>query len=122
MATTTQSTAATGARSGAASAAGTLETRTRNRIDIQRALLYTVLVVYGIFSLAPFVFALISSFKTEAQVLATPPTLLPNPATLHSYQFIFTNGDFPFGNYLFNSLVYAVGTAALNVVLAAAAG
>ncbi|MEO7001110.1 MAG: carbohydrate ABC transporter permease [Ktedonobacterales bacterium] len=122
MASTAQSASATGAQTGAAATAGTLGQREHNRINVQRLLLYTILVIYSIFSLGPFVFALISSFKTEGDVLATPPTLIPNPATLHSYQFIFSNGDFPFPNYIFNSLIYGVATAALNVVLAAMAG
>ena len=122
MATTAQSTSATGAQAGATATGGTLDTRERNRIDVQRSLLYTVLVIYGVISLAPFLFALISSFKTENQVLATPPTLVPNPATLHSYQFIFSNGDFPFIYYIFNSLAYAIGTVILNVILASLAG
>lgn len=122
MATRVRSTAPTDAQAGAASVARTLPSPDHIRTDVNRALLYTVLVVYGAMSLAPFLFALVSSFKTEGQALATPPTLIPNPTTLHSYQFIFSNGDFPFAYYIVNSLVYALGTAALNVVLAALAG
>jgi len=126
MARPARSAVTTGATNRAVPSAGPLEARERNRernrIEVKRALLYTTLVMYGMFSLAPFLFAFTSSFKTENQVLATPPTLIPQPVTLHSYQFIFSNGDFPFGNYIINSLVYALGTAALNVVLAALAG
>jgi multiple sugar transport system permease protein len=122
MARPAQSAATTATAPRAIPSAGTLETRERNRIEVKRALLYTVLVMYGMFSLAPFLFAMLSSFKTENQVLATPPPLIPNPFTLHSYQFIFSNSDYPFGYYIINSLIYALGTAALNIVLAALAG
>jgi ABC-type glycerol-3-phosphate transport system permease component len=85
-------------------------------------LLYAILAVYSIFSLLPFLFALISSFKPEAQVLATPPTLVPQTPTVGNYQTIFQSTDFPFPNYIVNSLLYAGATAALNVVLGAMAG
>lgn len=118
MATTAQSTTAeTGSRPVSVSA------REPNRgISARAALLYTILVIYGVFSLAPFIFAFLSSFKTEGQVLAFPPTLLPHPATTDNYKFIFNTSDFPFLNYISNSLIYAIATAALNVVLGAMAG
>jgi multiple sugar transport system permease protein len=84
--------------------------------------LYAILTAYAIFSLLPFLFAIFSSFKPEADVLAQPPTLLPQNPTLQHYVDIFQSQEFPFQNYILNSLVYAVATAALNVVLGAMAG
>src|SRR5262245_53922574 len=66
--------------------------------------LYAILVIYGIFSLLPFIFAFVSSFKPEAQVLATPPALVPEPTTLQHYQDIFKSAEFPFPNYIVNSI------------------
>ena len=103
-------------------AGSTPTAKPKRAIGAREALLYTILVIYGVFSLAPFLFAFFSSFKTEAQVLAFPPALLPHPATSDSYKFIFGSPDFPFPHYIVNSLVYAIGTAALNVVLGAMAG
>jgi ABC-type glycerol-3-phosphate transport system permease component len=101
----------------------TVGPRSRQRLSAGQALLYAVLIGYGIFSLAPFVYGLLSSFKNEAEVLATPPTLFPNVWTLQHYQDIFAGtADFPFPRFLLNSLIYAGTTAALNVVLAALAG
>lgn len=98
------------------------KSKPKRAISAREALLYTILVIYGVFSLAPFLFAFFSSFKSEAQVLAFPPTLLPHPASTDSYKFIFGSPDFPFPHYIFNSLIYAIATAALNVVLGAMAG
>lgn len=84
--------------------------------------LYAILTAYAIFSLLPFLYAIFSSFKPEADVLAQPPTLLPQNPTLQHYVDIFQSQEFPFQNYILNSLVYAVATAALNVVLGAMAG
>lgn len=118
MATTAQTT--TAESKSRMELSGTAEPR--RGISAREALLYMILVIYGVFSLAPFLFAFFSSFKTEGQVLAFPPTLLPHPATGDNYKFIFNNSDFPFLNYIFNSLVYAIATAALNVALGAMAG
>ncbi len=101
---------------------GARKRRRDQRVSPAQVALYTVLIVYGVFSLAPFVFALISSFKTDAQVLAFPPSLWPNPATTASYKAIFGGTDFPIPHYIFNSLVYASVTAAANVLIGAMAG
>lgn len=84
--------------------------------------LYAILTMYAVFSLAPFILALLSSFKPESEVLALPPTLFPvNPTSQH-YADIFQSQEFPFPAYVFNSVVYAAAAAALNVVLGAMAG
>lgn len=95
--------------------------RQQARISTKAFLLYLILTIYGTFSLAPFLFAFISSFKTNANILVTPPSLIPHPATNEAYQQIFgSNNLFP--HYIFNSLVYAVAVSILNVFLAAMAG
>jgi multiple sugar transport system permease protein len=119
MATTSQRTSAADAQARGETAGP----RSRRRLSAGQTLLYAVLIGYGIFSLAPFVFALLSSFKNESEVIATPPTLIPHVWTFQHYQDIFSGGaDFPFPHFLLNSLIYAGATAALNVLLAALAG
>jgi ABC-type glycerol-3-phosphate transport system permease component len=94
----------------------------RPELTPKEALLYAILVFYAIFSLLPFIFAFLSSFKPEAQVLAQPPSLLPQNPTLQHFQEIFQSREFPFPNYIMNSLAYAAVSAGLNVVLGAMAG
>jgi multiple sugar transport system permease protein len=98
--------------------------RPARQISAGHAILYVVLTIYGIFSLAPFVFALFSSFGTDAQVTAFPPVLIPHPATSANYQQVFFNSQvvLPFPRFILNSLIYATVTAFLNVVLGAMAG
>jgi ABC-type glycerol-3-phosphate transport system permease component len=95
---------------------------TRRVLTPTEALLYAILVFYAVFSLLPFIFAFLSSFKPEAQVLAQPPSLLPQDPTLQHFQEIFQSREFPFPNYIMNSLLYAAVSAGLNVVLGAMAG
>ncbi len=86
---------------------------------VRQTILYAVLIFYSLFSLGPFLFAFLSSFKTYQDVLT--PSLIPHPFTLGNYQEIFGGSDL-FPHYILNSLVYAGGTAALNVLLASMAG
>ncbi len=103
---------------------GTLPRRAPQKISIQQAILFTVMVIYAVFSLAPFVFSIISSFKTEGQMLETPPSFIPHPATFANYQQTFFNpqAELPFPRFILNSLIYASVSAALNVLLGAMAG
>ncbi len=79
-----------------------------------------VLAAAPISSLGPLVFTLISSFKTMHDVLAFPPSLLPNPAIWTNYTDVFSNPYFL--RWILNTLIYALGATVLNVIFSAMAG
>jgi multiple sugar transport system permease protein len=62
----------------------------------------------------PFVWMILSSFKTTAELRQLPPTWLPADPTTANYQDLFDRLDFP--RYFFNSAVVAVTVTAGNVV------
>jgi ABC-type glycerol-3-phosphate transport system permease component len=104
---------------------GPLPQRAPQRISVQQAILFTVLVMYAVFSLLPFVFSIVSSLRTDAQIGSlSPPSLIVQPSTFTNYQQVFLNpnAELPFPRFILNSLIYASATAALNVVLGAMAG
>jgi multiple sugar transport system permease protein len=68
----------------------------------------------------PFVWMLLSSFKTEGEIRADPPTWLPNDPTLANYGNLFDRLDFP--TYFTNSAVVAVVTTVGNLLFCSAAG
>ncbi|MGE5795024.1 MAG: carbohydrate ABC transporter permease [Bacteroidota bacterium] len=70
-------------------------------------------------SLAPFVWQLLTSLKPIAELEALPP-LLPGSPTLEHYRAILA-GE-PFGRLMLNSLVAAAGATALALVLGSLAG
>lgn len=108
---------------GTQSAVATEKQPTRPTINPWHVALYAILIFYGVFSLAPFVFSFISSFKTYADILTWPPSIIPpHGFTLTSYNTIFTGIGTLFPRYILNSLIYAIGSAALNVLLGAMAG
>lgn len=105
-----------------ASVAATGEEKSRSTaLNIGKWVLYAVLVFYALFSLGPFLFAFLSSFKTYADVLT--PSLVPHPFTFGNYQEIFSGASSSlFVHYITNSLLYALGAAAFNVMLGSMAG
>jgi ABC-type glycerol-3-phosphate transport system permease component len=81
---------------------------------------YVFLAVFTITSIGPLIFSFISSFKTMHDVLAFPPSLLPNPLDWSSYQTILSNSLFL--RWMLNAFIYAAGAMLLNVLFSAMAG
>ncbi|OXM12996.1 carbohydrate ABC transporter permease [Paenibacillus herberti] len=62
-----------------------------------------ILGVIGVAMVMPFVWMVLSSFKTEAEVKQIPPTFWPESFNLDSFKMLFTEMDF--GVYLGNTLL-----------------
>lgn len=82
---------------------------------MRKALFYAAIAAVCVWSLAPFLWQLITSLKTPAEVIASPPTYWPRELSFDSYFKIFKTR--PFATYIFNSLVVATGTTVLTTVL-----
>ena len=76
---------------------------------------YAVLIVAALGVLIPLVWAVLSSFKTQAELGMRPPTLLPEAFTLANYTEAISRFDFT--RYLFNSVVVTIGATLLTVVI-----
>lgn len=63
----------------------------------------------------PFAYMLSTSFKTQTYVLTIPPQFIPDPATVDNYHRVWTTQGF--AHYFVNSLVVAVATTVLSLVL-----
>ena len=66
----------------------------RPHLSWWQIIIYLFLGIFFVSSLGPLVFTLISSFKTMHDVLAFPPSLLPNPAILSNYTDVLSNPYF----------------------------
>ncbi|MGR9049705.1 carbohydrate ABC transporter permease [Halobacillus faecis] len=69
----------------------------------EQALVIFIMVAGGILVSIPFIWMISSSFKPESEVLAIPPTIIPDNPTLENYINLFTNMNFAV--YLRNTLV-----------------
>ncbi len=75
-------------------------------------LAYFILIPASILSLLPFVWMVLGSFKTGAEIRQIPPTLFPQHFTLENYQTVLNTPDLPLGLFYRNSAFIAI----LNVI------
>lgn len=81
---------------------------------------YLLLILLAVMMIGPFVWMFSSSLKTREYILRNPPQLIPNPASLQSYQDL--ADTLPLDTLFFNSLIMAgLGTIGQVVVSAMAA-
>lgn len=82
---------------------------------VGRVLFYALVVFIIVYSVFPFYWAVISSFKTSDALFSSNPSFLPLPFTLTHYQNVFSGAAF--GRNLLNSLVVAGLATLLSLVL-----
>ncbi|MBB3112585.1 multiple sugar transport system permease protein [Paenibacillus phyllosphaerae] len=70
---------------------------------VQKWIIGLILTVFGVAMILPFLWMILSSFKTEAEIKQIPPTLWPETFTFDSFQKLFTEMDFT--TYLVNTLL-----------------
>jgi multiple sugar transport system permease protein len=78
----------------------------RNKFRINWA--YFILIPASILTLLPFVWMILGSFKTGAEMRQIPPTFFPQLFTLENYQKVLTDPDLPILLFYKNSLIIAV--------------
>lgn len=88
-----------------------LETRGKSRILLW-VLLAATLILYGF----PFLYLLLTSFKTPLDAIAVPPSVLPETWTIDNYIAALTREGVPAA--LINSVVTAIISTVLSLVLA----
>lgn len=86
----------------------------------EKVLSWTVVTVLALTVLIPLSWAVFTSLKSEASVMAYPPTFLPTDPSLSAYKTVFLNQTF--ASDLFNSVFYSLAAVALAVLLSAPAG
>ncbi len=79
-----------------------------------------VLVLFGLFMILPLLLLIANAFKTPAEMLAWPPTLIPNDPTLANFTAVLT--DTPLLRWIFNSLAFALLSALAISITSAIAG
>lgn len=85
--------------------------------NASRSFRLVTLAVGALLMVTPFLYMLSTSLKGQQYVLKLPPQFIPDPATLANYERILVRGDF--GHYFVNSLIVAVVSTAIAVLLSA---
>lgn len=86
-----------------------------------KILLYSVLTLYAIITLLPFLWALSASFKPLTEIVAGEPNFLPKNFTLNNYKQIFVEEPL-FLRWFFNSVIIAISVTILNLLFNSMAG
>ncbi len=82
-------------------------TAPRGRKSFRINLAYFILVPASLIALLPFVWMVLSSFKTLKEIRQVPPTFVPKEFTLDNYQKVLTDKDLPLGIFYRNSAIIA---------------
>ena len=82
---------------------------------VQRFFFYLLVLFIIFYSVFPFYWAVISSFKESSALFSANPNFLPIPFTFVHYANVFGNGNFL--RNLFNSLVIAGGATLISLLL-----
>ncbi|MFE6967826.1 carbohydrate ABC transporter permease [Isoptericola sp. NPDC057653] len=91
-----------------------------SRRRLSKTALYVTLTVISVVMVVPFVWMVLTSLKTPADIAATPPTFLPTEWAWHNYADALAAA--PFLTYARNSLIIAVSHTTINLVIASMAG
>ena len=85
-----------------------------------RALVYLLLVAFGVIMVMPFYWMIVSSLHTPQNLVAYPPKWWPSPAVLIHYAAALSKA--PFALYYRNSLIVSVISVGLSLLLGLFAG
>lgn len=94
--------------------------RARWRKTSPAVLRHVILIVAVVLFFGPFLWMVLTSFKSSAEALAFPPSFLPREWRFDNYTKVFDVA--PFGIYYLNSTIVAVLTTAGQIVTSLAAG
>lgn len=100
------------------------QTRRFTRSTWGNALCCTLLVVAGLFSMLPLIYAVVTSFKPIDELLIFPPRFFVHRPTTQNYialPTLLSSLSVPLSRYVFNSLFITVVTTVLNIIIASMA-
>lgn len=84
---------------------------------VGRVLVYLALAAGALAMIFPFAWMVSTSLTSDAQLFATPPQLIPEPARPENYSRVFDT--FPIGRFALNSAIVAVVSTALQLLTSA---
>ena len=87
-----------------------------------RTIAYSLLILGLAVTLVPFIWILMTSFKSSSEIVRVPPTFFPQEWTLKSYQTIFDDPKIPLERFYLNSAFVALSRMAITLFTSSLAG
>src|SRR5215475_12225204 len=85
-----------------------------------RTLIYALIAIFLFVTVAPLIWVLSTSLKSNSEAISFPPKLLPEAPTFENYLFVLT--DPVLAHSLINSFVVGIGSTALSVAASSLGG
>lgn len=89
---------------------------------LRQGVAYIVLIAGLTFTLLPFIYVALSSFKTNAELRRVPPTFIPEKPTLENYLTVLSDRELALSRIFFNSGIVALSRTALSLLISSFAG
>jgi len=89
---------------------------------LSRSAAYIVLIAGLTFTLLPFIYVMLASFKTNAELMRVPPTFIPETPTLDNYTTVLTDPDISLTRIFYNSGIVAIARTFLTLLISSFAG
>lgn len=94
----------------------------KKRRIVANILIYIFLVALLMVVVVPILYTILSSFKTNSEIMAHPERLFPEKFTLENYRIAFGMGDYNFGRMLWNSTYYTIFCVIITVTMSTLTG
>ncbi|MBG1245634.1 carbohydrate ABC transporter permease [Nostoc sp. NZL] len=91
----------------------------KTKFSLKKILLFIIVVLIVLFSLAPALWQLLTSFKVNEDIAAVPTVYFPTRFTFNHYIELFTRR--PFWRYIFNSAFVSITSTAVSLAIGAPA-
>lgn len=89
---------------------------------LSQSIAYIVLTAGLVFTLLPFIYIVLASFKTNAELMRVPPTFLPERPTLNNYLTVLSDRAISLPQIFYNSGIVAVARTFLTLFTSSFAG
>ncbi len=86
----------------------------KNNFKITAVFIYIILIAGVLVTISPFLWMILTSFKTQSEAMRIPPVLLPSDWHFENYIRIFDK--LPFGRIYFNTVISSVVTVAAQLI------
>jgi len=83
-------------------------TVSQKRVKLRINPAYFILIPASLIALLPFIWMILSSFKTLKEIRQIPPTFVPQEFTLDNYKKVLDDPDLPLGIFYRNSAIIAI--------------
>lgn len=92
----------------------------KNKNRIFYTICYAVLIIFALGMIVPFLWMILSTFKSQKELMVFPPKFFPENPTLDNYKQVLTT--VPFGKFYLNSIIVTVISVILVLITSSMAG